>query len=443
MKKRSLKNIPPPPEGYINPSMFVTNRISTGDNIQPIQQRIVENKQAVKKVEQAKAIKKLLDKRGYISEDRDKRSYKQREYENKVQNLIDNTIYQQASPGNVDFNTVEQGIANGLEITPLGLGLVKAPIQTISGILGNTYVDNLVKNASKGNYNSWGEFLTKGRNNILTTAAEFTNPGFLGGVLAGPIYYNYGKNFIRNIQPRYARQIQNEVFADMDLRAGRLIYDTYGKTHPYGVFANNFANMGSFGNVPLYSFSRGIKKVPISPALPFPLKQWYSTLGYNDGYKIKIRLDQYFKNPKEFDGLIGHETRHSIQSLLNENNALSIYSPKTQYYVRNSKNKLYDVLRPLSGNNRKSWIQSPDEIDAEVINWKIQNNIPLSTDLHNLNIGDFYKLTDFISDRFKLSNKDANRILNSMSTSGYFKDGGFISKRSLKQNGNKLYLKPF
>lgn len=445
MKRRSLKNTPPPPKGYTPPSMIVTNNISTGDNIQPIQQRIVENNQNVKKAKQDKAIKNYLDRRGYISEDKDKRSYKQREYEDKVQNLIDNTVYQQASPGQVDFNTVEQGVAGGLETTPLGLGLIKAPVQTISGILGNKYVDYLVKNASKGNYNSWGEFLTKGRNDILTTAAEFTNPGFLGGVVGGPIYYNYGKNFIRNIQPKYAKQIQDKVFADMDLRAGRLIYDVDGKTHPYGVFANNFYNDNVSSIKPLpYDILRGIyDNVRIKPALPFPLKDWRGKAGVNSGNKIEIRLNQYLKNPKQFDGLVGHEVRHSVQSLLNENNALSVYSPETQYKVRNPKNKLYNTLRPLSDNNRESWIQSPSEVDAEVINWKIQNSIPLSTDLHNLNVDDFYKLTDFVSNRFKLSNKDANRILNAMSTNGYFKNGGFISKRSLKQNGNKLYLKPF
>ena len=346
-----------------------------------------------------------------LKTDTDDRSYTRRDFDNLVQGIIDNSIYQASSPARIDFNTVYDGIAKGTEILPLGLGMIRAPLETTTSIFLGQGADKLVKNTT--DYDSWGKFVTgNSKYDVLNTLAEFTNPGYY---LGPKVAYN-GKNFVRNIQPKHYKDISDIVYKNMSDRAGRISFDTDNKSHASGVYANNFYDKSAIDN---FTWTRTSYDRKVKPSL-FSLKQPFKSRATNDGANIKVRFNEYFTEPKEFDSLLGHEFQHSIQKLLNEDNKLSVFDKTTGHYVPNPKNKAYNTLKYLLGKNRESWTQSPNEVDSEIIYWKIKNSIPLNKDVNDLNIKDFNSLSDFISKRFMIDNEKTNAILNQLSTMGYF-----------------------
>lgn len=341
-----------------------------------------------------------------LKSDTDDRSYDRRDFDNHVQSMIDNSVYQASSPGNVNFETVYEGLAKGTETLPFGLGMVREPLATTSGILLGHGVNKIVQNTT--NYDSWGKFVTgNSKYDFLNTLAEFTNPGFY---LGPKVAYN-GKNFVRNIQPKYHKDVSDIVYKNMSDRAGRISFDADNKSHASGVYANNFYNKSSVDN---FTLTRILYDRKVKPSL------FSKDRAINDGTNIKVHFSEYFKDPKEFDSLLGHEFQHSIQKLLNKDNKLSVFDETTGYYIPNPKNKAYNTLKFLLGKDRKSWIQSPNEVDSEIIYWKMKNNIPLNKDVNDLNIKDFNSLSDFISKRFMIDNEKSNAILSQLSTMSYF-----------------------
>ena len=146
-------------------------------------------------------------------------------------------------------------------------------------------------------------------------------------------------------------------------------------------------------------------------------------LAYNSANVVRVNPTSWFNlTPTEFKGLLGHEGQHSVQNTLPVDLSLATYSKK--YYINNPDNVYTrEVLQPFERNNEK-WIGSPNELDSEIINWKIQNNIPLSTDFINMDNSLQKKFADLTKKRFNLKEDEAFNILYHLSRNGYFQNGG-------------------
>lgn len=138
--------------------------------------------------------------------------------------------------------------------------------------------------------------------------------------------------------------------------------------------------------------------------------------------KIELPL---FRNKKsnlpilqsnEYKGLVGHEATHaSLNDVNNSSNPLTIYNYDTKYYVPsevfNSVSKeASDILKtPRSKGQYGEWIKSPEEVLAEFNNYKRQNNI--KGDYSSLSKDHKNKLVKKLSKRFKLNNKETDKVL--------------------------------
>ena len=144
--------------------------------------RQAENKEAIKQAEKERALQQYLDRRGYISEDKDRRSYQRREFDNDIQNIVDQTISQKASPGNVDFNTVETGISKGLQFGMIPEAVTQALARPAATLLGTAgYVDSNIGARLLTGHNTLGKAISP-NNILLSSTIDVLNPfGLIGG----------------------------------------------------------------------------------------------------------------------------------------------------------------------------------------------------------------------------------------------------------------------
>lgn len=151
---------------------------------------------------------------------------------------------------------------------------------------------------------------------------------------------------------------------------------------------------------------------------------------YNEGLfslnDIYINPLFKFSNPRKFRGTIGgHEPVHTFQRLYKPEHKLSEFTGDYDYYTANTKNKFYDLLKPFD-RKKGEWEGSPDELQAELFKWKLNEKIPLNESFMNLSGRKKDKLIKEAAERFGIKKKEAEDILYSLSFEGYFKEGGKI-----------------
>lgn len=141
--------------------------------------------------------------RAVISQDNDPRSYAQRNLDRNAQDIVDASVFQVASPGNVDLNTVYTGITSALQmgiapelahqalVRPIATGLSMA-----AAVGGNKLIDTFTP------YSSWGNMVSKGLlgtdNKGVEFVSEFTNPlAWASGIYGNGVETRLGELMIR------------------------------------------------------------------------------------------------------------------------------------------------------------------------------------------------------------------------------------------------------
>lgn len=125
-----------------------------------------------------------------------KRAYRKQDKQNKEYTAKlerDNAVIQSAKEGTLDPEQFGKWIATKRDespitqkfVVPLIMGSAFGPAGAIVALSGES-VNTGIKGASKGLYDTWGEWLTGG-NKGWSIPAEFTNPGYL---IAGPLAIN-------------------------------------------------------------------------------------------------------------------------------------------------------------------------------------------------------------------------------------------------------------
>lgn len=192
------------------------------------------NNESVKKAEQERAQQAYLDKRGYISEDKDKRSYQRREFDNNVQNIVDQTISQKASPGNVDFNTVKTGISKGLQFAMIPEAVTQALARPAATLLGTAgYVDSNIGTKLFTNYNTLGEAISP-NNTLLSSTIDVLNPfGLIGGWYGNGVDKRLAEVLIRRGDAlKNGLNTSKNVFNHLFPAVSTGVKENIGKSHP-------------------------------------------------------------------------------------------------------------------------------------------------------------------------------------------------------------------
>lgn len=224
---------------YNPPSLFVTNNISISDNTRTNVGQEVTNRIAAKEAEKQAAIQNYLNRRGYLSEDKDKRSYAKRDFDNNVQNIVNTTISQAASPGNIDFNTLQTGISKGLQtaiLPEIGHQMLVRPITSLLGLAGTAGSNKIIKHTTP--YDSWGNMISKGllNNNseALEFLGEFTNPfGLLGGIYGNGVENRVGELLVRRGDSlKNGASTAKNLFKHMFPDVSDYVKETTGFKHP-------------------------------------------------------------------------------------------------------------------------------------------------------------------------------------------------------------------
>jgi len=154
------------------------------------------------------------------------------------------------------------------------------------------------------------------------------------------------------------------------------------------------------------------------------IKDLLNTDMYNLNDHIYVNPLKWLEHPNRFKGTLGHEVQHSVQHTLPIDYQLSTNVHTIDYFVNNRDNKYTrNLLQPFERNSGK-WIGSPDELDSEMIKWKMQHDIPLNVDFLSFSPDQQQKFIKKAMKRFKLNEGDATNILNGLSRNQYFKFGG-------------------
>ena len=151
--------------------------------------------------------------------------------------------------------------------------------------------------------------------------------------------------------------------------------------------------------------------------------------------EIKINPLSKILTPEEFKGLMAHELRHSYDRKLSNQFKLSEWEDGYDYWVPNKQNPLYDHLKPFEKKRgtgllehkeegKGDWVGSPEELGAEMANWKKQAGIKQNTKWIELEQAKKDDILNKASERFYLDKKEMNEILTPLSSFGYFKYGG-------------------
>lgn len=147
------------------------------------------------------------------------------------------------------------------------------------------------------------------------------------------------------------------------------------------------------------------------------------TMPTNDIYinpKILFKSNDFFKR------ILAHETQHPFQTTLVGKKPLS--QQGTKYFVPNKNFEHYQYLKPFEyWAEEGSWKGSPDELDAEMMSWKLlkgEQNIPFNS--LSKQSQDYY--VGKARDAFDIDSYNMRRILNGLSKLGYFNNGGKLIK---------------
>lgn len=257
----------------------------------------IAKKEAVKKAQKNKVIREAQSKKNaIISEDTDTRSYQQRQIDSQVQNIVNSTLSQQISPGNIDFNTLETGISKGLQVAMLpevGAQILARPITFLTGTAGNTISNGLIKATT--NYDSYGDLIGRGlfktNNKGISTLLNMTNPV----MIAGGLYGNGVENRLAETLIRRGDGLKNgmatapnlfkHIFPDLP----EAIKKNVGKNHPILSYILNPKQRDL-----IYKINETPPDFPFDPELF--LSTPYSYNGTNVGLPYKGDLVDVFFN---------------------------------------------------------------------------------------------------------------------------------------------------
>lgn len=147
-----------------------------------------------------------------------------------------------------------------------------------------------------------------------------------------------------------------------------------------------------------------------------------ATYGNN---KVKISPRLLFKERNVIGDALPHEYEHYFQKYHSPQLSIS----GNNYWVFNPRHPLRDTLSlfdkklgPLG--KRKKWVKSPDELDAEMVQWKHDMSIPFSKKYLDFESDLQDEFINKTMDEFNLDKEDVQKILLDLSGAGYFANGG-------------------
>lgn len=195
------------------------------------------------------------------------------------------------------------------------------------------------------------------------------------------------------------------------------------------------------GYVPSYSPNKTLIYPKVQMTMnPYKLEQDFDTYwAYaNRTGEIYLNPITWFMDSRKFNPILGHEVQHTVQRNFPPQYQLDI--PYGTYFKNNRKNPLTgQIFTPLES-GPTPWVRSVDEYDAEIINYKLSNGIPLSTDFKDLPPDRKQHMAKWLGKRFKQS---PAAILNmnqkGSANLGLFTEGGSLNHNDTTKNneGNK------
>lgn len=313
-------------------------------------------------------------------------------------------------PANERLNDATNAALITAGTVALPYSILAAPIPTaaslLAGGLGSVTTDLYTNTLSHGTYNNWGDFVMKKTNgNIPESLAYLTNPGgILTGGFAAKTFSPYNASLFTGLNRLKTRETYNpEVFNQIKN------FHLQNKT----IYPDRYYEYINIPNTKI-----------IQESNPFT---WYTrrpnSLGYHTPGTNTITLSPLaaFLDDNKYNGLIGHEIEHRFQDLMI--NPLS--SRYRNYYAANPNNSLYnDALhlfnKNIKPNGKVKWSASPDELDSEMMNWKLSDNKDVGTKFIDMNDYDKNLYIKRAAKRFNLNKSEANQVLTTLSANGYF-----------------------
>ena len=262
----------------------------------------------------------------------------------------------------------------------LGTKVLRLPVQVVKNIKANR------------NINSQNEVLETVWNNLLERESRDT----------GVYRHSRAERELKNSNSNMFHALSNEIHYPQVNQSANIIRYMYNGTMPKT----------------LKEVTKGFKE---------GVHNLFKTDAYNLDDVIYINPINWATGPTDFRGLLGHEAQHSVQRTLPQSYRLSMDNPNSEYFTNNTENRYTrDLLKPFERKSNE-WKGSPEELDSEIIRWKLINDIKLNKDFSTFDPEIKQSFINKTAKRFALENWEAENILNGLSRNQYFNYGGKLT----------------
>ena len=323
--------------------------------------------------------------------------------------------------GNAITSITKQGIKNAIKSGIESEIGAKAVDKTLEATTGSSYTDFVSDMIDIG-------FDKDPRNSVVgRTLVEMSNPGFIAG---GNFIFNPIKNarFIKQKGWKESENTLKKYFTEWMQKNPEYFESKYFNNDPNGLINLRYKTPEQIVNKidasPINYITYGERKNILKPNT-YDWDLIMNARAYNEQlnilsaqHTIRINPLSFFQNPNRFKGLISHELGHSYSKLWNKKGSLVDLDDIGDYYIANKEFLKPELLKPFTKN--EGWTSSPEELYAEMLNWKTQKGLQLDSKFKDLTKDQQKFFIENASKRFNLSKTDAQNTMQGLSELGYF-----------------------
>ena len=365
------------------------------------------------------------------------------------------------------FNKTEMNNLANLSLNLAGTAalapsILTGPIATMGmiggGLFGDWMGNSLTNKFSNGKYKTWGSFIDNATNGyIRADNAQLTNPATL---LYGATFGVGAPLITKELSYKLPNNVYSRILNDFStlpgnwdtikaIQEGRYVLTKNAEKRQLQQMFDDISNiktevknLNADGKSTRSQYNKAIGKKRYDDTdivflnrgkqALYEKKGWEATYDHNrnrvemPAYKdSRSNIARKYSTSKNM-GLAGHELQHAQQS--NEGYGLSVYTK--DYYTPNPNHITYSASRVLEKERpsseftnykdpefMKKWVKSADEVDSEVMRYRITHNSqPRFNQMDRFHQDE---LASIIANRFHISPEEAFRLLLMRGIRGY------------------------